>query len=319
MTMLKTEGLANGIESIYGRLPERPEHLDIQTRKSDPSFAAGKATLSLQELIIDLGERKIILPFKSVIPKIEGKIPAIIFLNEENEIPNKYLPAEEIIDRGYAIFSLCIKDISKCDADFKSGISAYLSKSRRKKNSTGKIALWSWATLRLIEQVATLDWVDPECIILSAHGILSRPIIIAAALSDKVNYLIANSVCENPMPYCRKSPESSLTVCDYSYLYSPGFAEDPCLDELDLLYECCKEKVLLLGSAEDSSYEREYELAIRLAHGRDKNLSLENNIIPTAPYRIEEKDLSYHIRRGGEYFSREDWNVYLDFIDQKRL
>ena len=57
------------IEKIYGILPERPLHLDVKTVWEDSGFAAGKAIMKGQNLILDLGESEITLPFISVVQK----------------------------------------------------------------------------------------------------------------------------------------------------------------------------------------------------------------------------------------------------------
>jgi hypothetical protein len=45
-----------------------------------------------------------------------------------------------------------------------------------------------------------------------------------------------------------------------------------------------------------------------LVHGED---------IPEAKSVLQEGDTSYHVRHGLHYLSREDWNIYMDFIDKK--
>lgn len=295
----------NNVEKIYGILPERPMHLDFKTEWEDSRFAASKATMKGQKLIIDLGESEIELPFISVVPNGIACAPAIISLSYDKEVPNKYLPAEEIIDRGYSIYSLNMDSISGMNKDFKSGISAKISRSRRKKNAAGKICVWTWAAIRLAEHVFDLETTDKSALILSGHGLLARSAMLAAGYSRSASYIIANGLGAKPIPFSKKSPESGLTVCDFSYLYSPAFAEEPDLDEIETLLEHCKEKTILAGSSEES------EPLFETVHPIKSN-------IPTAVIGIQEENSSYHVRPGTEYFSREDWKIYLDFIDKKR-
>ena len=292
----------SAIERIYGKIPKRPVHLSRKSESIDPSFAAGKATFSEDKLIIDLGEKEVFLPFISVIPKSTSPLPAIIYLDYENTIPNKFLPAEEIIDRGYAVFSACIKDIADNSPNFKSGISRQVGGSRRRRLSPGKIALWAWVAIRLAEYISDLDCIDKEKIIVAGHGILARAAMLAGGSCEEIKYIIANCITENPMPFSRKCDKSGTTVRDFSYLYSPHFAEEPLEDELESLLSFAKSKTLLLGFAQDS------DCILPVKGQKD---------ILTAPCCIWEDDFSYHIRSGTEYFSREDWNIYLDFIDKK--
>ncbi|MBO7195931.1 MAG: hypothetical protein J6V80_01210 [Clostridia bacterium] len=72
---------------IYGEMPKKPLHLDYTTDDLDAEFAAGKATLSHNRLVIDLGEKNIEIPITSVIPVRYEKSPAIIFLSYDRQIP----------------------------------------------------------------------------------------------------------------------------------------------------------------------------------------------------------------------------------------
>lgn len=309
-------------ERVYGVLPQKPLHLYSKTEASDRGFARGRATLNECVLIIELENRTITLPYKSVVPSGEGSCPAIISLEYEKTLPNRFLPAEEIVDRGYAIFSIHIDDISSINESFKSGISTYIYGSRKKKSSPGKIALWAWAAVRMAEHLSSLDTIDSERIIVSGHGIMARSALLASAYTDNIGYIISNNPSVNPTPYCNEKPKSGLTVCDFPYLYSPAFAEDPDTDELELLFLAAEGKHLLVGSAEESDYSCECKKLLNLIENKansGKSYSItDKNIIPTAPLRIITDSISYHIRVGTEYFSREDWNIYLDYIDSKR-
>ena len=307
-------------ERIYGTLPERPVHLSCESKSFDPSFAAGKATFCKANLILDLGDKEIYLPFISVIPKAKNPLPAIIYLSYEREIPNRFLPAEEIIDRGYAIFSLFIDDVTKNSPDFKSGIARHIAQTRRKKLASGKIGLWAWAAMRLAEYVCDLEFIDKDKIIIAGHGILARSALLASGNSEKCRYVIANCITEAPTPFSKNCRKSGLTVRDYSYLYSPAFADEPDIDEFEALIKISSDEHLLLGFSEESNCVPSYNYLEKLRRGGEisPNFAPENmqNEIPTATQCINDGDFSYHVRCGSDYFSREDWNIYLDFIDE---
>ena len=107
------------LDKIYGNIPKKPRHLDIEISLEDDNFAAGRAIYRKEMLILETEESIINIPFISVIPLSQSPVPAIISLNFESNVPNKFLPAEEISDRGYALFSLCIDDITSNDPNCK--------------------------------------------------------------------------------------------------------------------------------------------------------------------------------------------------------
>lgn len=320
LTKDKSQAL-QAAERIYGTLPERPVHLNCKSESIDPSYAAGKAMLCQAKLMAELEEKEISIPFISVIPKADTPLPAIVYLSYEKKVPNKFLPIEEIIDRGYSIFSLCIKDVSDNSPDFKSQITRHIAPSRRKRLSSGKIALWAWAALRILEYVADLEFIDKERIIVAGHGMLARSALLASGNSEKCTHVIASCITERPVPFTEKSSKSGLTVHDFPYLYSPAFADKPDIDELECLLNLANEKHLLLGFSEESEYIPDYDYIHKIRNTSQSSTAFvpENtqSKIPAVPLRIQEDDLSYHIRRGSDYFSREDWNIYLDFIDKK--
>lgn len=309
---------------IYGEIPPRPIHLSCAVECSDTEFAAGKATMRGQILILDLGERKITLPFTSVIPNCGSGCPAIINFTTERGIPNKYLPAEELVDRGYAIFSLCMDDVSGNDGNFKSGLCSHIARSRKRKSSAGKLAVWAWAIMRVVDYVCDLECIDKSAVIVAGHGICARAAMLAAGFDERIGYVIANGASSYPVPYSCERPQSGITVRDFPHLYCPAFAEDPFGDEYFCLLSLLAPRCILIGSAEDGEHfepEEEYGYLISLSKeyylpcgltGLDRHKD-----IPTAPLHTGGGEISYHIRSGADYFSREDWNIYLDFIDAK--
>ena len=153
--------------------------------------------------------------------------------------------------------------------------------------------------MRVLDCICDNNKVDNAAIILAGHGIYARAALLVGAIDDRANYVIANNVYSFPIPYSEKNAKSSITVRDFPYIYSPGFAENPFGDELDVLINSCKAKQVLIGCADSGEYfDTEY----------NKILALSQN---------DDGLISYHIRPGSNYFSREDWNIYFDFIDNK--
>ncbi len=284
----------SAIESIYGEMPKRPEHLSIKTESCDPNFAAGKATFKKQALIIDLGEGEATLSFTAIVPNTEEPYPAIVNLGFESNVPNRFLPAEEIIDRGYGIFHLSIEDISENSGNFKSGIASAIARSRRKKSAPGKLTVYAWAMARTLESLINYKGIDKENIILCGHGICAVSALIAANYESNANFVIAN----DPFASFGGLSKSHL-ASQMAHLFCPAYADNPTDDPIKQLFTSCKSKHILIGSAmEKPFFDSEYE----------------KGITDSANQNLQGK-LFYYTRGGGEYFGRYDWNKYLDYID----
>ena len=319
--MSRDEVKSMAFDKIYGSIPKKPLHLDIDPIMEDDGFAAGRATYRKDFLIIETEEAVIKIPFTSVIPQSSKPIPAIISLNFERNVPNKFLPAEEIADRGYALFSLSIDDISTNDANYKTGVYRQLVKSRKKNNSPGKIAIWAYVASVLCDHIYTLSAIDKSKIGISGHHTCALAAILAAGIDEKINFVIANNALAAFSPMANLENIGSVMAYDHPYLFCPTFAQDP-LNQCPLvMMELCKGKKLLIGCAEDdmrSNYQTEYEILRKTRfYEIGDQLPCFAEKSHTRPLIFENDDTSFHLRSGRSYFGRDDWNIYLDFLDKK--
>lgn len=310
-------------EEIYGIMPKAPQHLDTEIISEDRCFAAGKAVLKKQNLIIELEDKRIKMPFTAVVPSLGHPCPAVIYIGCEKEVPNRYLPAEEIIDRGYAIFTFFYDEAAPNNGDFKKGIAAHIARSRRSKAAPGKIAVWAWAAMRLTEHAASLEYIDGKNIAVSGHGLMAKAAMLAGALSKECSFIIANDPL-SAFGSCGLPSVENARYVDCPYLFSPAFSKKPCKDEHSILLSLCAPKNILIGSAIDdiqSDPASEYEMLISLTNEGYLPIGMkgisQKEKIPAMPCCIQDGDISFHARAGRSYFGREDWNIYLDFIDKK--
>lgn len=288
-------------DKTYGEIPPRPVHLSYVTKSCNPSFAAGKARLTEIEINLDFGEKEAVLPIKAVIPSRDTPCPAIIFLSRKECVPSEFLPAEEIIDRGYAIINLCIDKVSGAGSSAKTGIGKYISSSRRKRNAAGRIALWAWAAMRAVDYLCDRDIVDKSSIIIAGHGISAECALLCGAFDERISCVIANE------PFA----DDFRSASGREYLYCPAFADEPRADGIGLLVGLCRGKKILIGSACDRAYMDSYnerELLRKIGVPCDTDMD--------EPCLVESGKMHYHRRGGGEYFSREDWKYYFDFIEK---
>lgn len=286
-------------ENIYGEIPARPLHLSADVVERDEFFAAGKATLNRMQIICELENHSIIqFPFISVIPQGRDKVPAIVSVEHEGGAPNKFLPIEEIVDRGYAVFCFNCSDVTANNGNFKEKLYQSLA-TRKKKTAPGKIAIWAYAMIRVAEYVSDLDCIDKSRIIASGHSFLGKSALLAAAFSDKITHVIAN----DSMGFGCLSQVGDPSVM-YPYMFCPRFSsgewQDNAKNEHYTLLVSCSEKKILVGAAKDD-----------LRSLPSEELEYLNRVKAEMP----DFDYHFHSRSGCQYFSRDDWNTYLDFID----
>ena len=89
----------------YGEMPPRPDHMDVEVTSLYDRFACGLADRKHLKFNLKLGENEVSFPAMSVIPKKKGKYPAFVYIDFEGGEANKYMPTEEIVERGFALFT----------------------------------------------------------------------------------------------------------------------------------------------------------------------------------------------------------------------
>ncbi len=285
---------------IYGEIPDRPTHLSDDFVSEDKHFAAGKATLKSIKLICDFEGRKKEFPLSVITPVGKEIQKFIIYLSYDSNIPSRYLPCEEIVDRGYALAILDHSVITNFDGNFKDGIGTHIKITRKRKDAPSKIALWAWGVMRVVDYLCTLEYVDKDRITVAAHSLLGKAALLACAFDNRIRIVIANDSMN--MGFAQLVEQVAE---EHPYLFCPRFielvenGETPA--DHGLLLRLCADRKVLVGVSEDdprSTPEGELELIKALVY-----------------QGYCQDNFHYHSRHGSHYLSRDDWKVFLDNLD----
>ena len=128
-------------EEAYGVIPPKPDHMRVDVESVMDNFCAGKAPWQKLNFICTLDGKEFSFPVSAVIPKSDKPLPAFVHINFRDAVPDRYMPSEELVDRGYAVFSFCYTDVSSDDGNFKDKCAKYLSNRRRKNGSSTSASL----------------------------------------------------------------------------------------------------------------------------------------------------------------------------------
>ncbi len=319
-------------EREFGYIPPRPDHMSVEMTSEYDRFAAGIATRKKLTFSFEMGEKHFSFPAMSIIPKNKTNLPAFVYIDFNGGEANKYMPSEEIVERGFALFTFCYNDVTSDDDDFKNGIAKHLVPSRRKSSAPGKIALWAWAAMRVMDYIETLsDVIDTDNVAVIGHSRLGKTALLAGGFDERFKYVISNdSGCCGAAIERDKVGERYSRISEvFPFWFCPAFNRDAQggVDfpfDQHFLLSLTAPRYLIIGSAiEDvwadptseflgaASVEKVYEL-----YGK-KGLVHEDKI-PEAPTELSEGEASYHVRLGDHFLSRVDWNVYMNFIQRNR-
>lgn len=315
-------------ENVYGRIPPKPSNLTFEAQNDIiPNFCAGKATCNKITATCTLDNKTFSFPFYTIIPTDNLKHPFFVHINFRSDIPDRHQPTEELIDNGFAVLTFNYNDVTKDDDDFTDGLAGVLYDNGIRKNSNdcGKIAMWAWAAHRVMDYAQTLtEHLNLNCSVVCGHSRLGKTALLTAATDERFNFACSNdSGCSGAAITRNKQGE---TVKDICHLFPYWFCENykKYIDNEDimpfdqhfLVASIAPRKVLIGSASEDIWADPVSEQLCCFAASPAFNKGF---ICPPRQANIGEEffegDIGYHLRKGLHYFSREDWNKIIKFVN----
>ena len=324
----KSELLELLLQEEYGYLPPASRNVRVEVLKTEEKFCAGKAILQKLALTCDAPLGEFTFPVYAVCPKDNGtKRPAFIHINFRDDIPDRYQPTEELVDRGFAVYTVCYKDVSSDDGDFTSGLAGKVYENgKRPANGCGKIGLWAFAAMRVMDYLQTLPQLDHSKISVVGHSRLGKTALLTGALDERFFCAFSNdSGCggaslargndgETVDKICNKFP---FWFCENYYKYRNNENAMP-FDQHYLIAANYPHRVYVASAEGDlwACPKNEFAAAVAAdpfftARGCAPLGAAE---MPPVGTRLHTGHIGYHYRTGTHYFSREDWIAYIDYL-----
>jgi hypothetical protein len=326
-SLSKDEILNLLLKHEYGYLPPAPDAVSVEIADCSKSFCAGKAKLYKQIFRCDIGGREFCFPVNYT--QRIGKSKCFIHINFRPDVTDRYQPAEEIVDNGYSIFSFCYKDVTDDNGDFTDGLAGIVFPGgKRKPDDCGKIGLWAWAVLRVMDYAVTLPEIDSGKISVAGHSRLGKTALLAGALDSR--FYCAFSNCSGCSGAAISRGSTGETIADIVGKFPYWFCENY------IKYANCEEKLpfdqhfllaanaphrVYVASAKDDLWadpKNEF-LSCRLASDYFRKLGLSVDSFEKMPQcggKIHNGYIGYHYREGRHYFSRSDWNYYFKYLNE---
>lgn len=329
----KEEMMAVLLEEEYGHLPPRPTDLRFTVEENViPSFCAGKAIANRVTARCAVNGKSFSFPFMAVLPTKEGKYPFFIHINFRPDVPDRYMPTEELIDNGFAVLSFCYKDVTSDDGDFTNGLAGVLYPSgERKSNEAGKIAMWAWAAHRVMDYAETRsDLLDLSRAIVCGHSRLGKTALLTAATDARFAFAYSNdSGCSGAAITREKRGETVKAIMkNFPFWFAENYNKY-CEKESEMPFDqhfliaAIAPRCVCVGSAvEDVWADPESEqLSCVAASAAFEEKGLSGFVCPDRFAQVGEcffdGTIGYHMRSGIHYFGREDWLKLIAFFRAK--
>ncbi|MBE7038805.1 MAG: hypothetical protein E7404_07890 [Ruminococcaceae bacterium] len=315
----------------YGFIPQKPDRLEFSEEIIVKNFGAGKTDLKKITITSYIGDKMFSFPAYSTVPKDRESLPAFIHINFRDDVPDRYMPNEEIIDNGFAVFSFCYKDVTSDSNDFTDGLAGVLFENgERCDTDPGKIAMWAWAAMRVMDYVETITCVDKNKVSVCGHSRLGKTALLTGAFDDRFACAFSNdSGCsgaaiargntgENIYDICQKFP---YWFCKNYYKYQNN--EDKLPFDQHYLISLIAPRYAYVASAEKDAWaDPKSEQLSCLAASAVWNLYEKKGLMCNDAFAqcndyFHDGCIGYHLRGGTHYFSRDDWNYYIKFLKSK--
>lgn len=310
--------------------PRKISFEELELSRGEKNFAAGAVIYKKVVAHTQILGKEFSFPFVGLIPKETGKHPFFVHIDFEGNVPNKYFPAEEIINNGFAVFHFDFNDVTVDANDMTDKLSGILfPDGNRTGSDSGKIVMWAWAAMRIMDYAQTFDCLDLDNAAVIGHSRLGKTALVTGMLDTRFKYVISNnSGCSGAALTKNKEGEHIRQITEkFPYWFCPNYKnysdEDKLTFDQHMLIATIAPRVAIVGSAEKDAWadpDAEY-LGCVAASTAWENLGLKGFIhpdrLPTAGSVFDEGNVCYQQRTGTHYLSRRDWNTYFDIIRKK--
>lgn len=319
--------------SEYGYMPEEPEKVEFNVIASEIGrFCGGKANYLTVEAACTVYGKIFKFPFSYVYPTKGEKFRTFVTINFRPDIPDRYIPTEEIIDNGFACASFCYKDVTSDDGDFTIGLAGLIYKdSERSAYSCGKIAMWAWAAMRVMDFLQTRDEVDKENICVAGHSRLGKTALLTGAVDGRFSAVHSNCAGCSGDSLNRGKTEGNETIehitknfpfwfCENYKNFIGKDSETP-FEQHFLHALIAPRKVHISSALKDIWAGPQVQFLCCAAASEVYELYGEKGFVYDdsdflKPKYLHSGKIGLCTREGTHYFSRDDWHGIMDFMNK---
>ncbi len=178
---------------VYGYLPKNDFEWSVANyKRKDGRLAKGNVIYSTVDFTLtnDNGSHTFLI--HQFLHTDGEKHPT--FLHIAGRYPGNFVPEEEIVENGYNLIIFVYTEITSDDDDFTTGIAPLVFPNGRHNNTDcGKIGLWAFANMRVLDYVLTLDCVDEKNIAIVGQSRLGKTALVTGMLDERFAFSLSNN------------------------------------------------------------------------------------------------------------------------------
>ncbi len=318
----------------YGFVDDQGVTLNVSVlkeRQEDPysGIYAGRCKKHIQfQFTLTKKDRSAAFPVDLFLPDTEEDAPLVVALDFRLDAETCYCPLEEILEQNVAVARVLYSNITSDDGDFENGIAPLLT-DRTDPHAAGKIAIWAYAAGQIGSFMLEQGYVKPDRLYVAGHSRLGKTALLAAAIYPQFAGVHSNnSGCSGVAISREKRGETVEIICRlFPYWFATNYqkyAGRECEMPFDQHYltALIAPRRLCVATAERDEWadtEAQY-LSLEAASAIYEKCGvpgLVNRELMTTGSSSSEGRIALIMRSGPHYFSRHDWNFFLDFIKKQ--
>lgn len=319
----------------YGVTPDVPVSVTGAVIHTENTHFGGKVRIETVDISFTTARGTMTFPITLFVPKTVEKPPVFLHL-AFRAYPDRYIPAEEITDAGYALAVVVYKDLvnDNLRGDYSDGIAAHFGTTiDRAPTEWGKIGMWAYGASRVMDYFcAERDDLDTEHVAVIGHSRLGKTALWCGALDERFAAVISNNSGYGGAASSKHGAGERVRdflrvgswdwYCENFKQFTDDLEDEKPYDQSFLLAMIAP-RLLCVGSAEtDRGADPTSEFLTSLHASSAWELLDVRGLIcpdrmPVPGDHFTEGNIGYHLRGFGHALSREDWCAYIRYLDMK--
>jgi hypothetical protein len=328
-------------DTVYGRSPGKPEHLEFKTLENTPQAMDGKATLTRVSIASRQGPRSHQFELTVFLPDDrQASVPVFLLINNRpasNTDPTRkeksgFWPAEQLIARGYGIAALQYGQLAPDNKDrYRDGAIALFegtTEGSRPPHAWAAIAAWAWGASRAMDYFTTDRRVDSTRVAVVGHSRGGKAALWAGAEDERFGLVISNESGEGGAALSRRLYGETVARINDAFphwftdtykTFNGREAELP-IDQ-HMLLALAAPRALYVASADEDLWADPRGEFLSLAaaspvFGLWGDPALRADQMPPVDTPVIVGRRGYHVRTGGHNLTPYDWDRFADFADR---
>jgi hypothetical protein len=250
--------------------------------------------------------------------------------------PVYWLPAEEIVMRGYAVVAYCNQEVA-LDWHLATVASNGVFKAYgpvdlkcRKADEWGILSAWAWGMSRIVDWIETEPLLDSGRIAAVGLSRNGKTALVAGATDERFGLVISCCSGCSGAKLNHMANEGSERIRDISIAaswFAPAYmkyvgkdrSKEMKFDQHQLLALVAPRLLYISSASEDAWAGPRGEFAAADLASEAWRLygkaGLVHRGFPRPDYPLHAGNVGYHVRSGQHDITRQDWHLYMDFAD----